>query len=423
MRLVVRNTKSLAGSVTIPGSKSHTIRGLVIASLAEGKSILKNPLRSADTLSAVSGCASLGAMIDASGSSSWIIDGVSGKPSYPKKPLDLGNSGTSMNLLISVASLLSKPVTLTGDASLQKRPVGPLLDALSMLGVSSASSHGMPPVTVHGPLRGGKTKVIAKSSQYVTSLLLACPLAEDDTEITVLDPCEIPYIKMTLSWLDSQGISYKRDGVSKFWIRGRQSYNASEKMIPADWSSAAFPLVASALLNSPIAIRGLDASDTQGDKKILAYLKKAGAKVTENGSTFYVESHNLKGAELDLNETPDALPAISVLACGLDGATKITNVAHARIKETDRISVMACELGKMKAKVKETEDGLLIEKSELVGCEVDGHHDHRVVMALAVAGLFAKGTTTITSSESISVTFPGFIDMMRSVGADMEEHV
>ncbi len=420
MRIKVRKTSSLKGSVKIPASKSHTIRAVVIASLAGGQTKILNPLNSLDTIAAVNACRNFGAKIKIE-KDYWIIEGFDGKPEKPEKLMDLMNSGTSFNLICGVASLGNFEVVLDGDDSLRTRPVEPLLSSLRDLGVYAISinGNGRPPVKIRGPLRGGKTMVNGINSQFVSSLLISSPIAINDTEINVINLHEHPYVIMTLKWLDSQNIKYENNNLTYFYVYGNQSYDSFTKTIPGDWSSATFPFVAAAITESDVIIRGVDTNDVQGDKEIVEYLKQFGSIIRKEEQGIRVKNGQLKGIELDLNSTPDALPALAVVGCVAEGTTKLINVPQARIKETDRIKVMAQELAKMGARIQEKEDGLIIHRSHLKGTLVDGHNDHRVVMALAIAGLVAEGETTITTAESVSVTFPEFFSMMQKLGADI----
>ena len=427
MKLVVNKTEKLSGKIEIPASKSHTIRAIVIASLADGASKIINPLFSEDTKAAINGCKALGAGIEQK-NNNIIVKGFNGKPKEPKEKLDMLNSGTSINLLTSVAALGNFKVILDGDASLRKRPVQPLLDALKALGVNanSINNNCCPPIEIQGPIKGGETDVYCKSSQYLSSLLISCPLVNNETIIHAKNICEIPYIKMTLKWLDEFNIKYKSKSLEYFRIYGKQKYNPFEKTIPSDWSSAAFPICAAAITNSDVTIKGLDINDTQGDKKIIDYLKKMGAniEITTNKKNrikineIKIIGTQLNGAVIDLNETPDLLPVMAVVACFAKGETKLINVAHARIKETDRIKVMRSELKKMNANISELEDGLIIKHKPLKGALVNGHSDHRVVMALSLAGLIAEGKTTIDTAESVSITYPNYFTSMKAIGAN-----
>lgn len=425
MDLIVERTEGLKGEVVIPGSKSHTIRGVVIGSLAKGISRIKSPLNSADTISCVNGCRQLGAVIDTS-SGDWVIEGFAGIPRNPGTPLYLANSGTSLNLLTGVVSLGDFEVVLDGDASLRTRPVQPLLDALKPLGVEGISlqNNQRPPIKIKGRIKGGRTRVNGISSQFVSSLLITTPLADKDTEIDIENIHEIPYIEMTLRWLDEQGIIYERnESFTHFWIKGNQQYKPFEKTIPGDWSSATFFLVAGAMVGSDVLLKGVDTNDVQGDRVVVEHLKRMGADIRIEKDGIRIRAGRLKGMELDLNDTPDALPAMAVLGCFAEGTTRIYNVAHARIKETDRIKVMAEELSKMNADIYETKDGLIINHSNLKGAQVYGYYDHRVIMALSLAGLIAQGRTKIDTAEAVQVTFPDFVQLMKKLGAKIKEEV
>ncbi|HOK79301.1 MAG TPA: 3-phosphoshikimate 1-carboxyvinyltransferase [bacterium] len=422
MNLKVKKTQRLNGIATIPASKSHTIRAVVIASLAGGTSKIVNPLDSLDTMAAVNACRDLGANIHTE-KNCWTVIGFNKHPKNPQKILDLQNSGTSFNLICGISCLGNFEVALDGDESLRSRPVEPLLAALRNLGAYAISinNNGKPPVKVKGPLSGGKTTVAGINSQFVSSLLISAPLAPNDTEITVTNLCEQPYVRMTLMWLDEQKILYnKTEDLTHFYIFGNQNYHPFEKEIPGDWSSATFPLVAGAIMDSEILIKGLDLNDVQGDKKVLEYLRNAGTSITITEKGILIKTADLKGIEIDLNSTPDALPAFAVLGCVAEGTTKLYNVPQARIKETDRIRVMAQELSKMGANIQEIEDGLIIRKSILKGASVNGHKDHRVVMALTLAGLIAEGETVVSDAECVAITFPEFFSMMKNLGANIE---
>ncbi len=419
MNLLVKKS-SLEGSIEIPASKSHTIRAVVIASLAEGTSRIMSPLDSGDTRSAVVACKALGAGIETG--KDWLATGFGGTPHLLTSKIDVGNSGTSLRLITSVAALQGKEVVFTGDTSLRTRPLQPLLDALNNLGAraSSLEHNGCCPISIKGVMKGGKTEVSGVTSQYLSSLLISTPLLEQDTEIRVIDLHEKPYVQMTLDWLDQQHIHYEREGWEVFKVKGKQSYHPFEKRVPGDFSSATFPLCAAAITPSRLLLKGLDMSDTQGDKEVVTMLKSMGADVQTSEEGILVASRELTGGELDLNNTPDALPALAVVGCFAKGETVLKNVAQARIKETDRIKVMATELSKMGADIKEMKDGLIIRQSELKGTKVHGYHDHRVVMALSLAGMVAQGETEIDSAESVDITFPGYVDKMCQLGARME---
>ena len=422
MKLIVKKTEKLEGEIEIPSSKSHTIRAVIFASLAEGTSKVVRPLESEDTLAAFDVCKELGAEITKE-EGAWIVKGFNKKPKNPEKVLDLKNSGTSLRLISSVVALGDFEAELDGDESLRTRPMQPLLSALNNLGAEALSdkNDGKCPIKIKGPLVGGKTDVGGVSSQFVSSLLITCPLLSQDTEIEVVGISEIPYIKMTLQWLDEQGIKYeKSEELTKYKINGNQSYKSFEKTVPADWSSAAFPICAAVITNSNVLVKGLDVNDVQGDKGIIDVLKQMGADITVEDAGIRVKGSQLKGTTIDLNSMPDALPALSVVSCFAEGETIIKNVSQARIKETDRIKAMATELRKMGANAEEFPDGMIVRKSELKGVKLRGYKDHRIVMALSLAGMAVDGKTQITTAEAINVTFPSFVESMKKLGAQFE---
>lgn len=409
----------LRGRVAMPASKSHTIRAAAIAALAEGQSTLVRPLASADTDAALRAVTALGARVEPHGDT-VDVHGVGGRPS-PGGAIDVANSGTTLRVMSAVAALAAGTTHLTGDAQIQSRPIAPLLEALTQLGAQAGSDlgNGCAPVTITGPMRGGRCQIECRTSQYLTALLIGCPLAPGDTHIHVTLLNERPYVSMTLDWLDRQGIEYRHTDLTEFHIPGGQSYRPFERVVPADFSSATFFLCAAAVTGSEITLLGLDFDDPQGDRAVVDYLRQMGAQIDIDGLELNIRGGPLTGGHFDLNATPDALPAMAVTACFAEGETVLANVPQARIKETDRIAVMASELGKMGARVEQLEDGLVVTGSPLTGAHVGGHGDHRVVMALAVAGLAAQGQTTIDTAESVAVTFPDFVELMVSLGAEM----
>ncbi len=470
----------LQGEATIPASKSHTIRALIIATLAEGESRILRPLDSGDARACVGACRALGAEIeerwgepnagsapfaasaepgnhgDAGGARTGraragetregsgtsgvagsgelveiVVRGTGGRIASPARPIDVMNSGTTLYLAAGAAALGSAAITFDGDKQIRGRPIQPLLDSLERLGASASAlkNNGCAPVTIRGLLSGGRTALEAHTSQYLSSLLMACPLAGGDSEIEVPLLNERPYVEMTLRWLDGQGIRYRNEGFRRFLIPGRQHYAGFSRAVPGDFSSATFFLCAAAITDSTLTLRGLDMRDAQGDKEVVHILARMGCRVETGDDTITLSGPGadgsgarLAGCEIDLNAIPDALPALAVTACHAEGTTRLVNVPQARLKETDRIAVMHEELRKMGARIEELPDGLSIEGLEsgarLRGAHVEGHDDHRVVMALAVAGLAASGETVIGTAEAAAVTFPGFFSLLESVRAD-----
>jgi 3-phosphoshikimate 1-carboxyvinyltransferase len=423
VKLIAEKSR-LKGTIAIPGSKSHTIRALAIASLAAGKSLIRKPLVSSDTLSAVSCYKSLGAKIDTSNPDCWQVEGNAGKISVPQQIIDVGNSGTTLRIAAGSSTLAEagKPIRLTGDEQIQSRPIGPLLEALNKLGAKcrSIKNNGKAPIEIEGKIKGGKTTIEAFTSQYLTSLLLCTPLAEQDSEIIVSLLNEPGYVQMTLDWLNRQKIKYENDGLKKFVIKGGQNYQAFDEVIPADFSSATFFLCAAALVGDDVTLTGLDFKDSQPDKAVVDYLKQMCAKITVDKNAINVRASKLKGVVIDMNKTPDALPAMAVTAAFAEGQSRFINVPQARSKETDRIKCMAEELRKMNINAEELPDGLIINPGRPKANSFDGRGDHRIVMAMAVAALAMEGQSTIETAEAMNVTFPDFVSLMNKLGAKMQ---
>jgi len=421
MKWTVRES-SPTGAIVIPPSKSHTIRALLVATLARGKSIVRRPLLQGDGASALRAAASMGAIIEIRDGDVF-VEGVGGEYDLGTDLIDMGNSGTGLNLFCSAAALGGRERRFDGDASLRTRPVRPLLGALEQLGaaVSMEGGEGRDlPFTVRGPLMGGRATVDGISSQFVSSLLFSAPLMPRDTHLTVHNLHEQPYVEMTLWWLAGQGIEieYSKE-LTSYKVRGGQQYKPIDTVIPADFSSAVFAAVAAAICGATIELCGLDFSDTQGDKEVFNHLEAMGATVERGAESVKVSGGRLRGAIIDLNRTPDALPALAVAAASAEGETVFTNVAQARIKETDRIAVMTEELGKMGIAVKELPDGMVVRGGKLRGARVSSRKDHRVAMALALAGMNAEGETEIDGAEAADVTYPTFVEDFVRIGANI----
>jgi 3-phosphoshikimate 1-carboxyvinyltransferase len=413
----------LSGTIAVPPSKSHTIRAILIAALAEGTSTVRKPLLHGDGASAAAAAEALGARVSET-DGVLAVTGIGKDREGGSDIFDMGNSGTGTSLFMSAAALGGRRRRFDGDRSLRSRPFRPLLSALERLGAQySCETAGRDvPFVIQGPLRGGKTAVNGVSSQFVSSLLFACPLCEKDTDIVVENIQERPYIELSLWWLRKQGIkvSYAAD-FTRFQVTGRQAYRPFESSIPADFSGAAFAACAAAAGGGAVTLTGLDFSDPQGDKGVLGVLELMGAAVAHGPAGVTVSGGAaLRGRIIDLNAMPDALPALSVVACAAEGETRFVDVAQARIKETDRIKVMGEELSKMGASVTEHEDGLTVRQSRLKGARVSGHGDHRVAMALAIAGMTAEGETVIDTAESATVTYPTFAGDFRGIGAEID---
>ena len=411
----------IKGIFAVPGSKSHTIRGLMAALAADGTSRLVAPLYSADTLAVRKAAETLGMKVQEDGRD-WLCTGTGGVYHAPQGTLlDLANSGTGLRFFTSMAAAGNLQLTLDGDESLRTRIMAGLLSSLENLGARCSSREGRCPVTVCGPLKGGCAKVDGSTSQFISSLLFAAPLAEQDCRFDLDFLNERPYVKLTLKWLDKLGIRYiVSDDELHYSVPAGQKYHSFEAVIPADFSTSLFPLAAGMVAGDGVEIRNLDFTDVQGDKACFEFFRAMGANISADGS-FVAPSGALRGGEFDLNATPDALPVMAAAAACIPGETRLVNAPQARIKETDRITCMTAELRKMGADVEELPDGMVIRGGKLHGAEVEGHGDHRIVMALAVAALAAEGETVIHGSEAASVTYPDFVKDFQLAGANYQE--
>ncbi|MCD6363527.1 MAG: 3-phosphoshikimate 1-carboxyvinyltransferase [Synergistetes bacterium] len=426
MKFIVEPS-SLKGEARIPGSKSNTTRAVVFATLADGASTIRNPLPSADCLSTVEVYKGFGAEVIELSDEKWVIKGVGGDLKVPENVLYTGNSGTTTYIAIGTAGLIDGYTVITGDFQIRRRLAEPLLKALRDLGAEAFSTrgNGCVPVVIRGPIKGGKTSLPGVNSQWLTSLLINAPLAKGDTEIEVEDLKERPYIEMTLGWLDRRGIKYEREGFERFYLKGNQEYKSFDEAIPADWESACFPLVGAAITDSDITLYGLDINDYQGDKVIVEILKRMGADIEViddgKGGIRVRGGKTLHGIEIDCGDIPDAPPILAVLGTQAKGRTVLKNISASRLKETDRVATITQELKKMGARIEDRGEELIIEESELKGTKINGHHDHRIVMATAIAGLVAKGVTIIDHAEYTRISFPNFYEVMSSLGAKIEK--
>lgn len=410
--------KKMQGTIEIPASKSQTIRAFLIALAAEGESVIRHPLISSDTVSCIEAIKKFGAEVEFNEDKSIAIVRSQGLKLSESITIDAGNSGTTTYLLLPMAASLSVPVTITGDEQMKKRPTGPLKEAVIAMGAKAVDHDGKPPVTVQGPLKGGHVSIECRTSQYLSGLLLASPLAEGKTVIDCPVLYEKPYVSLTLGWLNRQGIRYSiSDDYMHAEVEGGQSYRCFDEYINGDFSSASFFFVAAAISGTAITVQGLDRNDPQGDKEILTILEKMGATVEWNGNAVTVRGpEKLKGGEFDLNAIPDTLPVLTIVAAAAIGDTHLTNVPQARIKETDRIKCMHENLRLLGVDAEEEEDGLLIHgKGIIKGAECKGYGDHRIIMALAVASAAAEGIITIDDEKAAAVTFPTFFTLLENI--------
>lgn len=424
MEAVVRKSR-ISGTVSVPGSKSHTIRALCIATMSEGVTRIQNPLRSRDGLAALSACRAFGAEVIDDGHS-WIVKGLGKKLGTVDNIINADNSGTTLYFVTVMAATLPTWTVITGDESIRSRPIIDLLEQLKTLGAEAFTTKGnkSAPAVLKGPIKAGLVRFSGKMSQYVSGMLLASPLLEGVTRIELDEPKEKPYLQMTLDWMERHGISVEHDKAYKwFEVAGPQMYKALDEVIPSDWEAVAFPLAAAIITDSEMTIEELDTSGSQGDAEIVDVLTRMGAKLEldeKKGTLTIKRGSSLNGIEIDCSDIPDAVPMLSAIGCFCSTPLYLTGLEMVRAKETDRVAVMKEELTKLGARVEDTETTMTVYPSVLKGARVDSHGDHRVAMALAVAGFAIEGETIIEEAEAHDVSYPGFFDEMRKLGGEVD---
>ena len=436
MILKVKNISEIGGVVKAPPSKSYSHRAVILASLSKGTSRLYDMLYSEDTLSSIRVCKALGAEITKKDDCLEVI-GTDGKlHNSSSEPIDLANSGTTLRLMTSVSALSDNEVILTGDESLQTRPMGLLMDALWSLGIETESinDNEKAPILIKPGYLGGETNIYGNvSSQFISSILISAPLSKQGVTLYVLPEFKSrPYVNMTLDimkkfgaktlkgyYLKHETCDMDRQScrIDEFKVM-KQGYVACDYTVEGDYSSASYLLALIAINGGKARIRNLFRDSKQGDKVILDILQDMGAKVIRGEDYVEIGSNgNLKAIDVDLSYAPDLLITVAVLAAMAEGTTNITGVGHARVKETDRIDTTCRELEKLGCKLVEYEDGMSITGGVTSGI-VDSHGDHRLAMAFSLIGL--KHDIEITNGEVFDVSFPNFIEAMAELGFELE---
>ncbi len=405
------------GNVKAPSSKSMTQRAIAAAMLAEGQSTIINPSYCDDSLAAMSIAVGLGAKVEP-GRDELRITGCG---ELKETKLNCGESGLAIRMFSPIAALFPAEITISGGGSLKKRPMLMIEEALSQLGVKCKSSGGFLPLTIHGPIIGGKLDIDGSvSSQLLTGLLMALPLAKKDSEINVINLKSKPYIDMTIQILKDFGISIENNNYKIFHINGNQCFKALDYRVESDWSGAAFLLVAGAI-NGHLIIEGLNPLSKQSDMSIIDALRKAGARITIEDHKIEVSKSELKGFEFDATESPDLFPPLAALACYCKGDSIIKGVSRLEHKESNRAVTLMEEFGKLNVAIEIIDDMMLIKGSIVSGGNVFSHDDHRIAMALSVAALGATGKISVKDSQCVTKSYPGFYDDLRHIGAIVHE--
>jgi 3-phosphoshikimate 1-carboxyvinyltransferase len=408
------------GTVKPPSSKSYTHRAITIASIASGESIIRNPLLSRDTIATIEACRAFGAEIDTGGN---FVKVKGTRPSVPDDVIDAQNSGTTLRFMTTLMAAASHGYTIiTGDSSLRKRPMQPLLDSISKLGAKAFSSRndGHAPIIVQGDsLIGGETEIDGSiSSQFVSSILISSPLAQREVKLRVNGAVSRPYIDATVLTMKKYGIDITRDSFQFFQVPAGGEYRASEFAVPSDFSSMAFLIGCVAIAGGKLRLDCTGLSMPQADSKILQIARAMGLKLTVSDDLLLVEhgGEELEGGTFDLSDSPDLLPVVSVLGLACKKGVKIIGVRHARYKETDRISMLNIELTKAGARVKELDDGLIVKPGEFKKVVLNSYGDHRLFMAFSLVSLLSKGEIRVSGEDSVDVSYPSFVNDLEKLG-------
>ncbi len=412
----------MRASVRIPGSKSVSHRAMIAAAMAEGESLLKGVLFCEDTDYTGKALQTLGADMIRRGDD-LLVRGNGGRltTNASGNTLFVGNAGTSMRLLLSVVSLGHGEFVLDGSPRMRQRPVGTLVNALHDLGarLSFLAKEGYPPVLVKARgLRGGSVEISnEESSQYLSSLLLAAPYTERDTEIRVkASLLSRPYVDVTIKVMETFGARVLRRGYEYFRVESGTHYRPRTFVVEADVTAAGYFWAAAAVTGGSVTTTNVDPfSTSQGDTGFLEILEKMGCRVMREQGTVTVQGGALQGLTVDMGTMPDVVPTLAAVALFAQGKTTIRNVAHLRLKESDRLRAVAAEWKRLGAQVEELSDGLIIEGGRpLKGAALDPHNDHRIAMSLAVVGLKVSGLV-ITDKTCVNKSFPTFWDLWKSL--------
>ncbi|KFM19906.1 putative 3-phosphoshikimate 1-carboxyvinyltransferase protein [Marine Group I thaumarchaeote SCGC AAA799-P11] len=417
MKCKVEKSK-ISGEIVCPPNKSYTHRAIFLASLAGNNSKVENVLLSADTIATIEACKKFGAEIETENSSIIVKNPIKFDKIVPE--INTENSGTTIRIASGIAGLFTEEITLTGDKSLQKRPMQPLLDALSSIGAQCQSTDGKPPIKIKGKITGGDVTIPGNfSSQFISALLISAPLTENGINLSIKDNLvSKPYLDATIATMRKFGVSvqtlipYKRYNISP------QVYKTASFTVPIDFSSLALLLSAVVLNGDETIIKGNIGNLPQGDEVFIDILEQLGVTVSIDENEIKIKTpEKLKGGRFDLSNSPDLLPPLAILALNSEKPIEIVNVKHARLKETDRIAITSRELTKLGIKVQEKEDGLVLESSgELYGAELNSENDHRLFMAFCIAGMYV-GNCVVTDPESVQVSYPNFVEEMNRIGA------
>jgi 3-phosphoshikimate 1-carboxyvinyltransferase len=404
------------GTMRVPGSKSIANRALVCASLAAGESVIHNVSDSTDTAMMLNGLDQMGVLARANGTDVR-VHGTGGILHAPKYPVPVGNAGTTLRFMISVAARAQGVTTFEGSERMAGRPITPLVDALAGLGVRVDVAVPVSRYTVHGGgMTGGRTAVSGeKSSQFVSSLLLAAPGLAEGLELDIPGVLSsAPYVAMTLRVMQAFGADVQqREG--GFTVARSARYLPAEYTVEADASGATYPFAAVALAGGRVRVPDLASDSMQSDAGLVNVLVKMGCTVRwESGAAILERTGTLRGIDVDMNAMPDAVPALVAAALFADGNTRIRNVAHLRYKESDRIGTLAEQVRLLGANITVHDDGMEIRPVPLHGAQVDPHEDHRLAMMFGLIGLRVSGVV-VEDPMCVRKSYPRFWDELEQL--------
>ncbi|WP_404811226.1 3-phosphoshikimate 1-carboxyvinyltransferase [Actinobacillus pleuropneumoniae] len=408
------------GEINLPGSKSLSNRALLLAALAKGTTKVTNLLDSDDIRHMLNALKALGVNYSLSEDKTvCTVEGVGGAFNWKNGlALFLGNAGTAMRPLTAALCLkgaTEAEVVLTGEPRMKERPIKHLVDALRQAGASVQylENEGYPPVVIRNSgLKGGKVQIDGSiSSQFLTALLMAAPLAEGDMEIEIIgELVSKPYIDITLAMMKDFGVKVENRNYQTFVVKGNQSYLSPEKyLVEGDASSASYFLAAGAI-KGKVKVTGIGKNSIQGDRLFANVLEAMGAKITWGDDFIQAEQGKLKGVDMDMNHIPDAAMTIATAALFAEGETVIRNIYNWRVKETDRLTAMATELRKVGATVEEGEDFIRIQPLPLTQfqhAEIATYNDHRMAMCFSLIAL-SDTPVTILDPKCTAKTFPTY---------------
>jgi 3-phosphoshikimate 1-carboxyvinyltransferase len=404
----IRNRKV---SVEAPPSKAHTLRALIIGSLAQGQTIIEKPLWGKDQRNVIECLKGLGINIEVQ-RDRIIVNGLAGKYQPQAEEINVGESGVGMNFLTSAACLSNKPIIITGAKRITERPVAEIIKGLRQLGceIEYLQNDGFPPVRVQGGgIRGGQCRMSGREcSQYFSSIIVSAPYAQTPVTIICTDELtEKPYVDITVQMAAEFGIQTVNNNYKKFSIpKGR--YKGRTIKIEGDYSSASFFFLAAAISGSTVTVTNLKSDTKQGDRAFVDLMGKMGCHIKTETGQITIEGGELKAIERDMSDIPDLVPPAAIACAFAEGVSRLTNIGHLRHKESDRLAVMASELQKMGVNAKCDETSLIIEGNRNAhGAVIDPHNDHRIAMSFAVAGL-VTGSQQIENPQCVAKSFPDF---------------